>query len=37
MNQQKIGDFLTDLRKQRKLTQQEVADKLFVSREAVSK
>ena len=37
MDQQKIGDFLTDLRKQRKLTQQEVADKLFVSREAVSK
>lgn len=37
MNQTKIGEFLQQLRKDKNLTQQEVAEIFFVSRECVSK
>lgn len=37
MNQEKIGKFILDLRKQNKMTQKELADKLNVTAQAVSK
>lgn len=37
MNISKIGKFIASLRKEKKLTQQELADKLFVTDKAVSK
>ena len=37
MNQEKIGKFLTQLRKETNLTQEEVADKLGISRRSISK
>lgn len=37
MNQEKIGKFILDLRKQNKMTQKEFADKLNVTAQAVSK
>lgn len=37
MNQEKIGKFIFDLRKQNKMTQKEFADKLNVTAQAVSK
>lgn len=36
MNQEKIGKFIVELRKEKKLTQQELADKLGVTDRAVS-
>lgn len=37
MNTSKIGNFILKLRKENKMTQQELADKLFVTDKAVSK
>lgn len=37
MDQIKIGEFLKELRKQKKLTQQEAADALFVSQKTISR
>lgn len=37
MNQQKIGGFLKELRKERKLTQEQLAEKLNVSQQAITK
>ena len=37
MDQQKIGEFLKTLRKENKLTQEELADKMNVSRRTVSR
>ena len=37
MNQEKIGKFILDIRKQNKMTQKELADKLNVTAQAVSK
>lgn len=37
MNQEKMGKFISKLRKERKLTQQELADRLVVDRTSVSK
>ncbi|MBR3340480.1 MAG: helix-turn-helix domain-containing protein [Clostridiales bacterium] len=37
MDQQKIGEFLKTLRKEKKLTQEELADKMNVSRRTVSR
>ena len=37
MDQQKIGEFLKTLRKDKKLTQEELADKMNVSRRTVSR
>ncbi len=37
MDQQKIGLFLKELRKEKNLTQEKLADKLFVSRRTVSR
>ncbi len=37
MDQEKIGKFIAELRKERKMTQQELADLLFVDRTTVSK
>ena len=37
MDQQKIGEYLTTLRKDKKLTQEELADKMNVSRRTVSR
>ena len=37
MNQERVGKFLASLREKQGLTQQMLADELFVSREAVSK
>lgn len=37
MDQQKIGEFLKSLRKDKKLTQEELADKMNVSRRTVSR
>ncbi|MCQ2483606.1 MAG: helix-turn-helix transcriptional regulator [Clostridia bacterium] len=37
MDQQKIGLFLKELRKEKELTQEQLADKLFVSRRTVSR
>ena len=36
MNQEKIGKFIAELRKEKKMTQQELADKLNVTDRAVS-
>ena len=36
MNQEKIGKFIAELRKEKNLTQQELADKLGVTDRAVS-
>ena len=36
MNQEKIGKFIAELRKEKKLTQQDLADKLGVTDRAVS-
>ena len=37
MNQDKIGNFITENRKKQKMTQEELAEKLNVSKNAVSK
>ena len=37
MDQVKIGEFLKELRLEKKLTQSELADKLFVSNKSVSR
>ena len=37
MDQQKIGAFLKDLRKERNITQEQLADKMMVSRRTVSR
>ena len=37
MNQDKIGKFISDLRKEKKLTQMELANRVGVSNKAVSK
>ena len=37
MNQEKIGVFIAKCRKEKKLTQEQLADKLNVSRQAVTK
>lgn len=37
MNQQKIGNFILELRKERNMTQQELADKIGVTDKAISK
>ena len=37
MNNQKIGDFIKELRKEKDLTQKELADKLNITDRAVSK
>lgn len=37
MNQQKIGSFLKELRNGKKLTQEQLAEKLGVSRRTVSR
>ena len=37
MNQIKIGKFISELRKEKKLTQKDLADKLGVTDRAVSK
>ena len=37
MNQEKIGNFIKEIRKQNNLTQKELADKLGVTYQAVSK
>ena len=37
MNQEKIGKFIADNRKKQKLTQEQLAEKLHVSKNAVSK
>ena len=37
MDQQKIGEFLKALRKEKNLTQEELADKMNVSRRTVSR
>lgn len=37
MNQEKIGKFIADMRKKKKMTQEELANKIHVSNKAVSK
>ena len=37
MNYNKIGNFILELRKEKNMTQDELAEKVFVSRQAVSK
>ena len=37
MDQKKSGEFIAELRKSKNMTQQELADKLYISREAISK
>ena len=37
MNQEKIGKFIAELRKQKKLTQEQLAEKLGITKNAVSK
>ena len=37
MNQEKIGKFIAELRKQKKLTQEQLAEKLDITKNAVSK
>ena len=37
MNQEKIGKFIAELRKEKKLTQEELANKLGITKNAVSK
>ena len=34
---EKIGQFLQELRKEKKLTQEELAEKLYIKRESISK
>ena len=36
MDQEKIGKFISELRKAKKITQQELADKIVVSYRAIS-
>ena len=37
MNQEKIGKFIAECRKKKKMTQQELADKLGITDKAISK
>ena len=37
MNQEKIGKFIADCRKEQKLTQEQLAEKLGITSKAVSK
>lgn len=37
MNQEKIGNFILELRKEKNITQQELADKIGVTDKAISK
>ena len=37
MNQQKIGKFLKELRKQKELTQEQIAEKFHVSNRTISR
>ena len=37
MNQEKIGKFIANIRKEKKLTQEELAEKLGITKNAVSK
>lgn len=37
MNQEKIGNFILELRKEKNMTQQELADKIGVTDKAISK
>lgn len=37
MNQEKVGKFIAELRKQNKLTQEQLAEKLGITKNAVSK
>ena len=37
MNQEKIGKFIADLRKENNMTQEELAQKISISRQAISK
>ena len=37
IDNEKLGKFITDLRKEKNLTQKELADQLFVSDKTVSK
>ena len=37
MDQEKIGKFIAELRKQKKLTQEQLAEKLGITKNAVSK
>ena len=37
MNQEKIGKFILELRKEKNMTQQELADKIGVTVRAISK
>ncbi len=37
INKEKFGEFIARLRKEKGLTQQELADRLFLSNKAVSK
>ena len=37
MNQEKIGKFIAELRKEKNLTQEELANKLGITKNAVSK
>ena len=37
MNQEKIGKFIAEKRKEKKLTQEQLAEKLSISKNAVSK
>ena len=37
MNQKKVGKFIAELRKEKSMTQQELAEKLFVDRTTISK
>ena len=37
INNEKFGKFLTEIRKEKQMTQKELADKLFVSDKTVSK
>ena len=37
IDQEKVGKFIADLRKEKGLTQDDLAEKMFVGREAISK